>query len=409
MIARATRRDATFTSAVSPARVSAVCWLVGALGAAVMGCGNSAPHGPPVLQQVYWETRGGVQTLAWSSIPADADIPKVVSPVATQFDLVLDRVIDGSKVEVTITDGGISIQRPQPTEKSPVLVYWQDMGAAGSPTFSLSVWYNSLHLPIAPVNTAYVYGRELPSYPSNTSISICIDPTKITSEYGEPMAPLPADMSKDCPVSSPAGAPMVAITVKTALFAVGINAPPVIADTAPTPADAGASAPIYVPTNFQIPLQFDNIPVDVKTFATGLPQYLDVRQNGQPLAAGEYQLQASPSDPTLILLEPGSIGVWASGGQLDVTLSADLPDIYGATLGVAQSASFIPCQLVGQDGGTRICAPPIHPDGGASDGGAGDTGASDAGATDAGDASVVIDAPVDSDDAADAPVDAATD
>ena len=60
--------------------------------------------------------------------------------------------------------------------------------------------------------------------------------------------------------------------------------------------------------------------------------------------------------------------IWDSGAQLDVTLSADLRDIYGATLGTARSASFIPCQLLGEDAGVRICAPPIHRDGGAGDG-----------------------------------------
>jgi hypothetical protein len=357
--------------------------------AAVTGCGNSAPHGPPVLQQVYWETRGGVQTLVWSLVSADGPVATSVSPAATQFDLVFDRVIDGSKIEDTVTTNGISRQVPKATP--PVNVTWPNMVDPAGGKFSLTVWYNSIHLPIEPANTSYVYGREVPSYPSSTTLSINLVPDGITSEYNEPMAPI---------------AP---ITLTTEPFSVAIN---------PTPGATGAaSTPVYVPTNFWVPLQFNNIPIDVVAFAAKLPQYLQVRQNGVLLTAGQYQLQASASDPTLILLQPGSIQIWDSGAQLEVTLSADLPDIYGAVLGASKSASFIPCQLVSEDAGVRTCAPPSHPatdggasdggasDGGASDGGASDRGASDAGATDAGasdagasdagDASVVIDAPVD--------------
>ncbi len=147
---------------------------------------------------------------------------------------------------------------------------------------------------------------------------------------------------------------------------------------AAAPDDAGAPAPTYVPTNFWVPLQFNNIPVtaDPTMIAARLQQYLQVRQNGVLLAPGQYQLQVSASDPTLILLQPSSIQIWDSGGRLDVTVSADLPDIYGAMLGQDTTASFIPCQLVGEDAGVHICAPPIHggaADGGATYGGAGDT------------------------------------
>jgi len=406
MIARDVRRDATLTSAAAPARASLVRWLIAILGAVALvgtgGCGNSAPHGPPVLQQVYWETRGGVQTLAWTSVPADAEVATLVSPAATQFDLVLDRVIDGSKIEDTVTVNGISTQHSKPTGMppaaltmgmSPVVVTWPDMETALAKLqaelpvqpYSLAVWYNSIHFPIAPANTAYVYGRELPSYPSNTAISICIDPNGITSEYGEPMAPLPAGMSSDCSVDGASGKPLTGITITTAPFSVAINPPP-----AGTTAPAGTT-PTYVPTNFWVPLQFNNIPVDP---ATQLGQYVQVRQNGVVLAAGQYLLQPSASDPTLILLQPGSIQIWDSGAQLDVTVSADLPDIYGAVLGTEATASFIACQLVSEDAGVHICAPPNHP---GTDGGASDGGVSDAGASDADDASASIDAPVDAD------------
>jgi hypothetical protein len=394
MNAREHRRQAIRTSATAPA----ARWLSAFLGAlaAAGGCGNSAPHGPPVLQQVYWETHGGVQTLVWSSIAADAAITNVVAPAATQFDLVFDRVIDGSKVEDTVTVNGVPHQ--QPTAVAPVTVTWPGMGAATDPGFYLSVWYNSVRLPPAPQNSSYVYGRQTASnpfagsqavttqpssYPSNTAISICINPNGITSQYGEPMAALSQEMSSKCPVTDGPAASWPAVTVRTAPFAAAINPAPGVVPGA----DAGTTAatPTYVPTNFSIPLQFNNLTVDP---ATQLSQYVQVQRNGVVLAASEYSLQASATDPTLIFLQPGH-KIWDSGAQLDVTLSADLRDIYGATLGTARSASFIPCQLLGEDAGVRICAPPMQRDGGA------DSGAADA----------ASDVPV-STDAADAGVDA---
>ncbi len=135
MTARDGRRPATPTSAAAPARAPAARWvfaILGVLGAvAAAGCSDSAPHGPPVLQQVYWETRGGVQTLVWSSIPTDGPVTTIVSPAATQFDLVFDRVIDGSKIEDTRTIDGVQMQVPKP----------QDAGAAMSPvTVSDGTW-----------------------------------------------------------------------------------------------------------------------------------------------------------------------------------------------------------------------------------------------------------------------------
>jgi hypothetical protein len=248
------------------------------------------------------------------------------------------------------------------------------MGAQAVPMFNLAVWYNSVPLSSAGAGTSYVYGRETPSYPSNTTVSITIDATKITSKYGEPMAQLPP------------------ITIATEPFSVAINPAPgsTTAPAADPGADAGTPSPTYVPINFWVPLQFNNIPVDL---ATRLPQFVQVRQNGVLLTAGQYRLQASASDPTLILLQPGSIQVWDSGAQLDVTLAAELPDVYGSMLGTPATASFIPCQVVAGDAGARTCAPPSH--------GAGtDGGATDAGGGDASDAAV---------DGTDAPDDVAVD
>lgn len=381
MTERDGERPATHTSAAAPARAPAVIAMLGVLGAvAAAGCSDSAPHGPPVLLQVYWETRGAAPVLIWSSTPTDNPLPTTVSPAATQFDLVFDRVIDGSKIEDTKTVNGVATQVPkmQPsgggdggaTTPSPVSVSWPGMadGVAAlaatndKESYDLEVWYNSISLPAAPAGSSYVYGRETPSYPSETPLTINIVPDGITSKYNEPMAPID---------------PLV---VTTQPFGVMINP---TSGAAPGP---GTPLPTYVPTNFWVPLQFNNVPlfIDPSRRAAALSQYLQVRQNGVLLTPGQYQLQASASDPTLILLQPGSIQIWDSGGRLDVTLSADLPDVYGTVLGQDTTASFLPCQLVGEDAGVRICAPPpIHgcgSDAGATDGGAGDApAAADAG------------------------------
>ena len=382
------RRPATLTSAAGPARAPAprrAIAMLGALGAvAAAGCGDSAPHGPPVLLKVYWETRGGVQTLIWSSTPTDGPLPNIVPPAATQFDLVFDRVIDGSKIEDTTIVNGVSTQMPkkQPgppmqmppvASPSPVTVTWPGMFDAAGETvvepagqdYALSVWYNSIHLPSEAANTSYVYGRETPSYPSNTPLSIKIDAQNITSKYNEPMAEVDP------------------ITVTTEPFGVMIN--PAANANGTAADDAGPPPPAYVPTNFGVPLQFNNVPVNANPtmLAAGLPQYLQVRLNGALLTPGQYQVQVSPSDPTLILLKPGTIQVWDSGGKLDVTVSAGLPDIYGGLLDKDVTASFLPCQLAGDDAGVRICAPPNH--GGGSDAGVNDGGAApDVAAADAG-------------------------
>jgi hypothetical protein len=372
MTARDGRRPATRTSAAAPARRPAARWAIAMLGVlevvASAGCSDSAPHGPPKLLQVYWETRGGVQMLVWSSNPTDGPLQTTVSPAATQFDLVFDHVIDGSKIEDTVTVNGVATQVPKAVP--PVTVTWPTMVDPTGQMYKLAVWYNSIHLPIAPANTTYVYGRETPSYPSSTALLINIPASNITSKYNEPMLQIDP------------------IMLTTEAFGVVINPPPNAAGT--TSDDAGAPPPTYVPTNFWVPLQFNNIPVtaDPTLLAASFPQYLQVRQNGVLLTPGQYQLQVSASDPTLILVQPGSIQIWDSGSQLDVTVSADLPDIYGAALGQDVTASFIPCQLVGEDAGVRVCAPPMH------------VGGVDAGATDA-----PFDVPV-SPDAAEAGLDA---
>ena len=192
-------------------------------------------------------------------------------PSPTQFNLVFDRVIDGSKIEDTVTTNGVS--RQQPMAMSPVTVSWPvpAMNPPLGPAFNLAVWYNSIHLATADPSTSYVYGRATPSYPSSASISIAIDANGITSQYNEPMA-------------------MVApIVVQTQPFSVTLSpAPPDPADPRPSCHLATDTAgPGLVATNYRLPLKFNNVP---GVSITDLPQHLEVRQAGQTLNVGAYQL-----------------------------------------------------------------------------------------------------------------------
>ncbi len=339
-------------------------WLLSAIGSAALavgvGCGgNSAPHGPPVLLGVFWEVNGD-ECPVWSP-GDDGGMFGAVPPSPTQFNLVFDRVIDGSKIEDTVTINGVS--RQQPKAMPPVSVSWPSpaMNPPSGPAFNLAVWYNSIHLATADVNTSYVYGRATPSYPSDASISITIDAMGITSEYNEPMVML---------------APIV---VQTQPFSVTLSpAPPDPANPHPSCKLATDTAgPGMVGTNYRLPLKFNNVPGGA---VTDLAQHLDVRQGGRPLSLGEYQLSADPLDATRIFLQPGTIRIWDSGSDVTVTVAADVVDVYGSALGTAKMVTFTACEPVASDGGATMCGPPM---GGAADGGAIDAGAGPDGGVDA--------------------------
>jgi hypothetical protein len=287
----------------------------------LLGCnGNQAPHGSPVLLKVYWAMATAQcrdannsptnQCVAWSR---DDDSTKLatVPPAPTQFNLVFDRVMDGGKIEDTVVVNGVSRQQPKP--QPPVTVTWPDMAAAVSdPPFSIGIWYNSVHLAVAAAGTAYVYGREVPAYPSNTPLTIALDKTKLTSQYGDPM---------DGPET---------ISVITDEFRL---------ETAP---------PERVPTNYWLPLRFNNQVGDPTTVVE--PHVHVVTSEG---GAAAFKLAREPMDPTLIYLQPVDHGgIWPNGTRVDVTVDATLPDIFGAPLGAATTVSFTSCEpTAAGDGG----------------------------------------------------------
>jgi hypothetical protein len=329
---------------------------------ALAGCHAGAPHGPPVLLKVYWQVKGQ-QIAVWT--PDGTGVTSPVSPAPTQFNLIYDRVMDGSRIEDTINlPAGGTTQRPKVSPSidggavqpdPPVIVSWPGMDTAVSvPPFSISVWYNSLHLTIpdstasemlAAANTSYIYGREVPSYPSNTPVSLTLLRDHITSEYGEPT------LGPDQP-----------IVIQTAPFTLALQSP---------------ASPVL--TNYWLPLPFSNRPVDP---GSQLSAYVHVTAAGNPLP---FILVPDPDDPTLVNLQPGSgspnqpDSTWPVGTPIDVTVDATLPDIFGAPLGTAAAAVFTACAAIATDGAAG-CGPVGAADAGAADAGAADAGAADAGA-----------------------------
>jgi hypothetical protein len=333
------------------------------------GCGsNDVPHGPPVLLAAYWDMLGagasascvaptsdaggdGATFDAGSGLPAsqcliwtkdDPTRTAIVPPAANQFNLVFDRVLDGSKIEDTVTDAGVTRQFPKLSTDdaglnlSPVTVVVGDGTTPPPPSaFSLVVWYNSVSLPFAASGSSYVYGRarsdnlpaDAPSptltFPTRTLVTINLDQTRITSKYNEPMIG---------PTS---------LSVLTAPFSLAIA----------LPRRAGGGTVSYAPINYWIPLEFNNRLGDLKN---DVAPHIQVRQDGRLLRAEEYGLVLDPALPTRILVRPLNVQatapapgdlstnpVWGDGARIEVTVDATLPDVYGAPLSAAATASFI--------------------------------------------------------------------
>jgi hypothetical protein len=348
-------------------RVRLFALALGAAAAAgALGCDSGVPRGAPVLLNVYWQS-GSIQNVVWSPT-TDPSSPPLVAPGPVQFNLIFDRVLDGSKVENTVPviggipgataeqaktcpppDGGGAADAdtsgqpdaqadalppagagtedlgPRSSLCPPVWVDWDGMASAAStPPFALQVWYNSVHLTGTPVNASYVYGRELPSFPSSTLLTIHLDHAGLTSQYDEPMI-----------------GPQT-ISVMTAPFTVTV---PTVAPT--------------VSTSYWLPLQFNTRPGDEKTT---LPAFVHVTAGGADLP---FQLVAEPLDATLLYLQPADGDIWPAGSTVAVSIDAALPDAFGTPLGTVVTASFNPVEpSAGADSGVVPGGPDAAADGG---------------------------------------------
>jgi hypothetical protein len=308
-----------------------------------------------VLLNVYWEVAAvassgsaGVDlTPIWTKATG-SDGVAAVSPGPRRFDLIFDKVLDGSKIEDTIDGGGGQVSK---TTNLPVTVSWQGSDAQPdggmTPPYKLSVWYNSipLSLPnhVEASGTSYVFAQETPGFPAGATLTIHIDKSAITSEYGDVMTG-PDD-----------------IQVTTEPFKVQPVAP---------------AATVAI--NYWALLQFNARPADPEKV---LPGFIHVSAGGQPLG---FKLASEPLDPRLIYLQPAAGMVWPSGSTVEVTIDPELPDLFGSTLGASTHLSFMPC-MPGDKG--MGCRPPADtgtaadaasPDGGApSDAGTGEEAGED--------------------------------
>jgi hypothetical protein len=281
--ARAALRTSRARFARLPA--TAVVCLVASLVGGSSGCNPQpeAPHGSPVMLGVWWVV-GGDRTQVWGAA-ADAAISPV-PPGASEIDFVFDRRLDGSRIEDTVGDQTVPKQNP------PVTVSWPNQDTVMSdPPFADDVYYNSLAFYGA--QSAYVFLRPRAlGFPASTTLTFALDPTGITSAYGEPMT----------------GPSTVEVTTGELGVARRTSSATNLLDT--------------FPPNFQMPVQFTARPAPAAQVATFTHALADGREVPVTVAA-------DPVDPTLVYVRPAFAAGWPPGAVVEVTFDAGLPDAFG--------------------------------------------------------------------------------
>jgi hypothetical protein len=292
--------------------------LAAALTAACSSDGE--PHGSPVLLSVQWIS-GGTRTPVWT--PTQTGLVQV-SAAGQEVDFVFDRLLDGNRIEDVVTQNGVETTVPKATP--PITTSWPDAATVMStPPFSDQVRYNSE--PYYGAATAYVLLQPaLVGFPSSDTITFSLDPTNLTSAYGEQMI----------------GPSQISVT--TGPFSASFRFP--------TGSDGSAS----VPTKSPLEVVFSN---RVPGAATVAP-FVHVQANGLALPV---VLAADASDLTIVYLSPAScLGGWPVGVPIDVTIAAGLPDAFGVAMagdahttfmasGVAPAAPDGGCPVTAVDGG----------------------------------------------------------
>lgn len=273
-------------------------WIVAA-GIALGGCSTSpaAPHGSPVLLDVYWIV-GGQRTLVWAASPDGGATAPSVAPAGQQVDFVFDRRLDGSKIEDTTVQNGVTVQIPKATP--PIAVSWAS-GVDSTPPFADQVFYNTE--PFYGGATSFVFLRPATAgFPASSAIVFALDKTALTSAYNEPM--IGPDQ----------------ITVMTGEFTANVR-------TLAT-GDAGST----VPTSFMIPVDFSN-----RVAADAVAPFIHADSAAGPIPV---TVSADASDPTIVYVTAGCPGGWPTTGLITVTVDAGAPDSFGAPLAASTSGSF---------------------------------------------------------------------
>jgi hypothetical protein len=280
-------------------RAARALLLAAGLGAA---CSTpSEPHGSPVLLSAFWIS-AGAKTQIWTV--SDPTLPTVgVGAAGQEVDFVFDRLLDGNRIEDTVTVNGTQTTAPKATP--PITVSWPDAATVMSaPPFSDQVLYNSE--PFYGADTSYVLLKPLAvGFPAADTITFTLDPTGLTSAYGDQMIG-PSQIS-----------------VATAAFSASFRLP--------QGSDGGATA---VPTNYLLPVVFSNRVVG----APSVESFVHVSANG---AALPFTLSPDASDPTVIYVSPAScLGGWPSGVAIKVTISAGAPDAFGVAMAADATTTF---------------------------------------------------------------------
>lgn len=288
--------------------------LVLAVGLTAACSSDGEPHGSPVLLSVQWVSGAG-RAQIWS--PTETATVQV--PAAGQeVDFVFDRLLDGSRIEDVVTQNGVETTVPKATP--PITTSWADSATVMStPPFSDQVRYNSE--PLYQPATSYVLLRPaVVGFPSSDTITFSLDPSNLTSAYGEQMI-------------GPS-----AITVTTGPFSVSFVLP------------AGSDGSASVPTKFALPATFSNRVAS----AASIGPFVHVQANGAPVPVA---LAADANDPTVVYISPAScLGGWPVGVAVDVTIAAGAPDAFGVAMAADAHTSFMASgvAIAAADGGCPL-------------------------------------------------------
>lgn len=276
----------------------------------------SEPHGAPVLLGAYWRT-AGQKTQIWTVTDPSAPAVSVVA-AGQEIDFVFDRLLDGNRIEDTVTVNGM--QTTVPKSMPPITVTWPDAATVMStPPFTDQVLYNSE--PFYGANTAYVFLKPLVvGFPSSDTVTFTLDKTGLTSAYGDQMIG-PSQLS-----------------VTTGPFSASFRLPQ---------GSSGADAATTVPSNYMLPVVFSNRVAG----PSAIEPFVHASGGGAPLPV---VLAADAGDPTVIYVSPAScLGGWPSGGAVEVTIAAGTPDAFGVPMAADAHTTF-----------TASSAATARPDGG---------------------------------------------
>jgi hypothetical protein len=265
--------------------------------------GPSEPHGSPVLLGAYW-LAAGQKTQIWTVTDPTAP-PVGVSAAGQEIDFVFDRLLDGNRIEDTVTVNGMQTTVPKATP--PITVTWPDAATVMSaPPFSSQVLYNSE--PFYGANTAYAFLKPLVvGFPSSDTVTFTLDKTGLTSAYGDQMIG-PSQIS-----------------AATGRFSASFRLPQ---------GSGGADAAATVPTNYMLPVVFSNRVAG----AAAIEPFVQVSAGGSALPV---VLAEDAGDPTVIYVSPAScLGGWPTDVAVVVTITAGAPDAFGVPMAAAVHTTF---------------------------------------------------------------------